>query len=372
MRVGWVCTYVPEELIHAAGFLPYRLAPGENGQHGNCKMLPPNFCPFVRQLGEDFEKGCLDFLDGIVLASSCNAMIHLYNIIKDRIRTSQFIYLLDVPRKSDDASKTYFKEQLKNLGTFLAKQNGYDIDTSLPGSIALYAKTQSYLEKINYNYHLITNDQWRFFLDLSRQPREKINEQLDLMINNEIASTELEEKPQTTSSFSFETLGLPDDKNNAVVLLTGGIPSPELLTALEDTKVHPILMENCMGLRYLLKDRMFKDWQVLGSLSKESLYSFLAKSYLEKLSCPRTFSQSNFTGNGRQKDLKQLTRLFNIKAVIHHDLNFCDLSNYDYLYLHDFFNASNTPVLRLKTELSKAEIGQIKTRVEAFYEMNLL
>jgi len=48
-RVGWICTYTPEELIYAAGFIPFRLLAGtENNEKEAEDLLPANICPFVR------------------------------------------------------------------------------------------------------------------------------------------------------------------------------------------------------------------------------------------------------------------------------------------------------------------------------------
>ncbi len=50
-KVGWVCTYTPEELIYAAGFTPTRVTPNEAQNTSSIEDIFPNsICPFVRQI----------------------------------------------------------------------------------------------------------------------------------------------------------------------------------------------------------------------------------------------------------------------------------------------------------------------------------
>lgn len=67
--VGWICTYVPEEIIHAAGMLPFRVIGGASETSRADAFLYSNNCTFVRNCLEQGLNGNLDFLDGIV---ACN------------------------------------------------------------------------------------------------------------------------------------------------------------------------------------------------------------------------------------------------------------------------------------------------------------
>lgn len=67
--VGWICTYVPEEIIHAAGLLPFRVIGGSSETPMADAYLYSNNCTFVRNCLEEGLSGSLGFLDGIV---ACN------------------------------------------------------------------------------------------------------------------------------------------------------------------------------------------------------------------------------------------------------------------------------------------------------------
>jgi len=84
LKVGWFCTYTPEEVIHAAGFMPYRLLPHHSEGAGSVEdALPGNICPYPRKILSNLRSGLYEDMAGIVVANSCNAMLHLYSILKD-------------------------------------------------------------------------------------------------------------------------------------------------------------------------------------------------------------------------------------------------------------------------------------------------
>ena len=67
--IGWLCTYVPEEIIHAAGMFPFRVIGGSPETPRADAYLYSNNCTFVRNCLEEGLNNSLDFLDGIV---ACN------------------------------------------------------------------------------------------------------------------------------------------------------------------------------------------------------------------------------------------------------------------------------------------------------------
>ena len=63
--IGWLCSYVPEEIIHAAGALPIRMMGRKEVVTGDSEAyLYSNTCSFVRNCLEMGLKGEYDFLDG--------------------------------------------------------------------------------------------------------------------------------------------------------------------------------------------------------------------------------------------------------------------------------------------------------------------
>ncbi|RLA84069.1 MAG: hypothetical protein DRG40_06210, partial [Deltaproteobacteria bacterium] len=115
-RVGWCCTYLPVEIIEAGGLLPQRLVP-EGGGPKDDALLDPNFCPYIRTVAGVLLEG-KERPDGLILMNTCDGMRRLFDTITYYL-PSLPIFLLDVPRKKDEAALSYFYEGLKELIAWL-------------------------------------------------------------------------------------------------------------------------------------------------------------------------------------------------------------------------------------------------------------
>jgi len=75
-----MCIYTPEELLHAAGFYPFRILgnPGETLQAD--AYFPPNMCSFTRNCLEGVFDGTYDFLDGFITSNNCDHIRRFYDI----------------------------------------------------------------------------------------------------------------------------------------------------------------------------------------------------------------------------------------------------------------------------------------------------
>ena len=62
--VGYTCSYTPEEIIYAAGALPFRLFGTNEGIHLADANLQSYCCSLVRGILEEGLSGRLDFLAG--------------------------------------------------------------------------------------------------------------------------------------------------------------------------------------------------------------------------------------------------------------------------------------------------------------------
>ena len=97
---GWLCTYVPEEILHAAGILPVRITGYDREtdlDDGNAYLYVNN-CSFSRSCLQMGLAGEYDFLDGVVGASTCDGARRLFDIWRNYIGTP-FHHVISVPRK---------------------------------------------------------------------------------------------------------------------------------------------------------------------------------------------------------------------------------------------------------------------------------
>ena len=112
---GWLCTYAPEEILHAAGILPIRIIgySNEANTDDGTALLYINNCSFSRSCLQLGLEGQYDFLDGIVGGSTCDGARRLFDIWRQYIETP-FHHVMTVPRKyTERAHQLYFHETLQ-------------------------------------------------------------------------------------------------------------------------------------------------------------------------------------------------------------------------------------------------------------------
>src|SRR4030042_1122075 len=110
---GWLCTYLPEEIILAAGALPIRITGDiEEGdiEEGNAYLYINN-CSFSRSCFQLGITGQYDFLDGVAGGSTCDGARRLFDIWRNYINTP-FYHMLSVPRKFTPAPPRVYYSQV--------------------------------------------------------------------------------------------------------------------------------------------------------------------------------------------------------------------------------------------------------------------
>src|SRR3990172_7852839 len=69
--LGYMCTYVPEEILYAADVLPVRILGGHKPQNVTEPHIFAMYCPFCRDVLAHGLQGHYKYLDGIMIAQSC-------------------------------------------------------------------------------------------------------------------------------------------------------------------------------------------------------------------------------------------------------------------------------------------------------------
>jgi len=76
-----------------------------------------------------------------------------------------------------------------------------------------------------------------------------------------------------------------------------------------------------------------------------------------------------FTPNPSRVDyVKEMTKKLNAQGVIHYSLQFCQPHMVESGPVEKELEKSGIPTLRLETDYSQEDAGQLKTRIEAFVE----
>lgn len=123
-KIGWLCTYTPEELIIAAGFTPIRLF-GAKKLEKSESYFPINFCPYLKSSWESIMASGKGY-EGFVFTDSCDGMRRLYDTSNIYFKDAPSL-MIDVPRVRSGRSIDFFKYNLGKLAGSLKKLGGGSI-----------------------------------------------------------------------------------------------------------------------------------------------------------------------------------------------------------------------------------------------------
>jgi len=107
--VSYVCKYSPIEIIEAFDENVTRIEPRRKSQKWAESLAHPNMCSFMKGVLEEImEEGIHELL----LVNCCDSIRRLYDIVKERVN---FIFFLDLPRKTDDRACRLFSNEIRRL-----------------------------------------------------------------------------------------------------------------------------------------------------------------------------------------------------------------------------------------------------------------
>ena len=341
---GWLCTYVPEEIIHAAGALPVRITGYADEQElddGNAYLYINN-CSFSRSCLQMGLKGEYDYLDGVIAGSTCDGARRLFDLWSHYIK-APFHHILTVPRKYTERAHRLYYEQVLAFKTLLEQYLGTKItDEALLESISVYNESRELLKRLYELRKLdkppITGAETMEVLSASfRMPKELFNNYLRELLD-ELAASDI-----THSS-------------RARLMVTGSaMDNPEFLQSIEELGGLVVTDELCTSTRY------WSDPVVPGGRPP---LEAISRRYLSNFPCARMVPSDE-----RFDRILQLTRDYKVDGVISQIIRYCVPYAHDLPLLTERLKEVGIPVLSLDVEYGTSGSGQIRTRVQAFLEM---
>ena len=120
--LGWVNPYVPEEIIYAAGMLPFQVS-GNNEpvqMQGAEAYILSNSCSYIRTCWQLQLDGKYHFLDGLVSSSFCDQDKRLHSVW-EYYKKLPYMDLLYAPRKRDEEAVKLYLADLEDLRSRLSR-----------------------------------------------------------------------------------------------------------------------------------------------------------------------------------------------------------------------------------------------------------
>lgn len=349
---GTFCVFVPDEIIFAADGIATGLCGGSQfWVPGGEKVLPKSTCPLIKaSVGARIDKTCPFFriADMYVGETTCDGKKKAYEILAEDVP----VHVMDMPqmkREKDIGKWTGEIEEFKKVvEDFTGNTVTYE---NLSEAIALINEKRKALTRVYEarkadrlpisGKDALLMTQIAFYDDPSRcaEMANKLADELEQRIADGVSVF-----PEGTKR----------------ILLSGtpmAIPNWKMHHLIETSGAAVVVEECCTGTRYFenLVDENRQDLQ--GQLEA------LSERYM-KNNC------ACFTPNqGRIDDILRLAREYKVDGVIDVNLKFCTLYDTEGRSVEMALEEEGIPLLRLETDYTDGDAGQLRTRIGAFIEM---
>lgn len=336
--IGYFCSYIPLEIISAAGFIPYRVNGTGDFPEKSYSYIPGNFCMFAKNclnhgLTLDREK-----FKGFIFANSCDSMERLYDIWKHYF-SSSFVHLLSVPRKSDDLACEHFTLNLGLLKkTFEKYLNVHITDDNLKKYIKIYNEGRELFKQIS-----LLRESKDYFIPSSLIVKTII-EKKDPELLNEKFREILEKKEEFLS------------KEKPRIIISGSFMEDLTFIEIIENSGANIVYEDFCSLNRHFDEKVDENKDPLEALGER---------YLKKIPCARMEGSTS----SKIIKFKELVKKYSISGIIFYLIKFCDIFSWEIYRVVKELHKENIPVLLIEGDYPVKSLGQTTTRIEAFIEM---
>jgi benzoyl-CoA reductase/2-hydroxyglutaryl-CoA dehydratase subunit BcrC/BadD/HgdB len=350
--IGSFCVFVPEEMIIAANAISVGLCAGAELAFDEAeKLLPRNTCSLIKSIfGFKLAKVCpyFEVADMVVGENTCDGKKKSYEQLGDLVKN---LYVMDMPQMKSDAGRALLREEYAQFKTALEELTGNEItEKKLAEGIKIVNAKRAAIKRLN---------------SLRKHNPAPISG-LDALLINQISFFEDPVRFTRMVSDLCDELEKRIEKGEGVmpkdtprVVISGcpmAIPNWKLPWIIETTGAVIVGEESCVGERSM---RWFTDETVEGM---DQQLDAITDRYF-KIDC------AVFTPNPeRTEHAAEMVDDLKADGLIHYGLQFCAPYTHEALPLEKYMEERNVPTLRIETDYSQEDAGQLKTRIEAFVE----
>jgi benzoyl-CoA reductase subunit C len=343
--LGYLCSYIPEQIIHAANILPVRVTPRGHSEStlADACMSRLN-CPFARYLLDMVLNNKLEFLDGIIGYNSCDHVRRMFDNWRLR-HEPPFYHFLSVPHRADNIAMKWFKEELINFKTHLESYFKVRItDDALKQSIKVY----------NTTYELL-----RALYDFRKKDAPPVKGSEVAAVMTASMSMPKEAFNDLLSQYLEELEGKEGHGDLPRIMVVGSlVDNPDYIKIIEDLGSIVVTDNHCFGTKYF-------DGNVKEGIAP---LDALTERYLLRSPCPRMIDERT-DHDVRLQLIKNLIKEYYVDGVIFERMSMCDLWSGEIFMLQNELKELGVPTLILERDYIISGVGQMKTRSQAFIEV---
>ena len=349
--IGYPCTFIPDEIIHAAGMLPFRLrGVGTTSLSIGDTYFGPVICSFPKCILQLAGQGEYNFLDGAIILNGCDSMRRLDECWRKAGEDYQgtlpgFFHYLGVPHKITDYSIAWYEDELQALIAGIERYFNVKITkTALKKSIKLYNEGRRLLIELDEmragnNVPVTGEEATAIMLAGFAMPREKYTE----LLKDTIEKLRKQHQSHTAG-------------NGRRIMVVGSTSDDlDFIRLIEESGCTVVADTMCFG------SRSYSDL----ADEKGDPVSSLARRYLSHKLCPRMFGYYK----DRLSYILDTAKKAGVDGVILQNIRFCDLHGSENGIFERDLEAQGIPCMRMEREYGPlVETGRIRMRIDAFME----
>ena len=347
--VGTFCSYVPVEIILAAGLIPVGLCASSDETIAEAeKTLPRNLCPLIKSSYGFAAAGKCPytyFSDLIVGETTCDGKVKMYELL-GKLKE---VYVMDLPRtQHKEASRRSWLGEVRAFAKKLEEKFGRAVDEeALRRAIRERNRERALLKEL---YELST----------AKPPPVSGLRQLRILYGSQFKFVYDEKMRELTETIAgikarYEAGERPVSAKAKRILITGcpmGGATEKLAQVIEDSGAVVVVYENCTGAKQF--DRQAPE--------TGDPYEAVADYYLAIGCSVMTPNPNRFELLGRLCDQ------FAVDGVVEMVLQSCHTYAVETETVRDFLRGRGIPFLSVETDYSAGDTEQLKTRAAAFIE----
>ncbi|MFC2018178.1 2-hydroxyacyl-CoA dehydratase [Chloroflexota bacterium] len=340
--MGYLCTYVPEEIIYAADILPVRILGGHEAATLADDHIAWIYCSFCHDTLAQGLKGKYNYLDGIANSYGCNHIRQTFWSWQKHVPIS-FSHQLFIPYYvRHEASRPLIKEELNNFKEHIEEWLGKSISREeIDRAIRIYNTNRWLLMQL---YELRKGD------NPPVTGAEAMQVVLASMLMDKAEHNELMEQ------LLKELKGREIDTEGKVRLMLVGTENDdtEVIKLIEDLGGIVVIDDHCTGSRYFWNEVIPEKDQLLGITNR----------LMDKPLCPVRDLEVVY----RAGRIIELAKEYKVQGVIILQQKFCEPIEYDIQHIPSKLEKEGIQTLTLELDIINPS-AQFRTRIEAFLEM---
>ncbi len=350
--IGSYCVFVPEEIVLAANATLVGLCSGADFATEDVeKLLPRNTCALIKSsFGFKIGKVCpyLESADMIVGENTCDGKKKAYETLG---RLVDNLYVMDLPQVKSGQGKALLTSEYHRFKEAME---------ALTGAAVTAESLKQAIETVNAKRTAIHR------LSTLRRADPAPISGLDALLANQVFFYDNPARfTESVNKICDELEQRIKDKKGAFpantprILVSGcpqAVPNWKLPMIVETAGAVIVGEESCVG------ERGTRNLTNDAGETVEEMLGALVDRYFQ-VDC------AIFTPNpDRLNHIQEMVAAYKADGVIHYGLQFCQPYLMEAIPVDKALEEMNIPCLRIETDYSMEDVGQLKTRVEAFIE----